>query len=288
MKHSRPSKLSRLREAGFLHAHPDRVRDRGFVEQPDFFDSHDVLQVRYELLRAHLVEGDKIAAVCRRFGVSRQTFYKFLARFLEQGSGGLLPGRPGPKGPSKLSLEVVRFAEEQLSHNTEISGAALASQINSQLGACASSSCSTAVVSDRTRERYERLRDRFVLEGAAGLHQDPLGEWFLRDGFLGLVRRSGDGDWVIHAHQAPRRRWSGRTPHEDRALLEAFRWLTGGDSSSQSVVEKLGGKHESGVVCPRFLKDTREVRNDRIPDRGATQPCETDGPQHLRGVCLPG
>ncbi len=134
MKHSKPSKLNRLREAGLLHAHPERVLDRLFLEQTDFFDSHDVLQVRYELLRAHLVEGDKIAGVCRRFGVSRQTFYKFLARFLEHGSGGLLPGRPGPKGPSKLSLEVMRFAEEQLSLDNEISGAALASQIDSQLG----------------------------------------------------------------------------------------------------------------------------------------------------------
>jgi len=132
VKHSKPSKLSRLREAGLLHAHPDRVRDRLFVEQSDFFDSHDAVQVRYELLRAHLVEGDKIAGVCRRFGVSRQTFYKFLARFLEQGSGGLLPGRPGPKGPSKLSAEVMKFAEEQLSVDKEISGAALASRIDSE------------------------------------------------------------------------------------------------------------------------------------------------------------
>ena len=134
MKHSRPSKLSRLREAGLLHAQPERVRDRLFVEQSDFFDAHDLLQVRYELLRAHLVEGDKIAGVCRRFGVSRQTFYKFLARFLEQGSGGLLPGRPGPKGPSKLSVEVMKFAEEQFSLDKEVSGAALASQIESQFG----------------------------------------------------------------------------------------------------------------------------------------------------------
>ena len=130
----KPSKLSRLREAGLLHSHPEHVRDRLFVERSDFFDVHDLLQVRYELLRAHLVEGDKIAGVCRRFGVSRQTFYKFLARFLEQGSGGLLPGRPGPKGPSKLSVEVMRFAEEQLSLDKEISGAALASRIDSQLG----------------------------------------------------------------------------------------------------------------------------------------------------------
>jgi transposase len=132
MKHSKPSKLSRLREAGLLHAHPDRVRDRLFLGQPDFFDAQDLLQVRYELLRAHLVAGDGIAGVCRRFGVSRQTFYNFLARFLEQGSGGLLPGKPGPKGPSKLSPDVMRFAVEWFARDEEISGAALASQIGSQ------------------------------------------------------------------------------------------------------------------------------------------------------------
>ena len=134
MKRSRSSRQSRLREVGLLHARPGRVSDRRFVEPPDFFDSHDVLQVRYELLRAHLVEGDKIAGACRRFGVSRQTFYKLRAKFLEQGIGGLLPGRPGPKGPYKVSLEVVRFAEDQLGEDTEISGAALASEINLRLG----------------------------------------------------------------------------------------------------------------------------------------------------------
>jgi transposase len=132
--HARRSKLTRLRQAGLLHPHPDRVRDPLFLEHPDFFDSHDLLQVRYELLRAHLADGDKIARLCRRFGVSRQTFYSFLARFLERGSSGLLPGRPGPKGPSKLSHEVARFAERELAGDEDISGALLASRIDAQLG----------------------------------------------------------------------------------------------------------------------------------------------------------
>jgi hypothetical protein len=55
--------LSRLRDAGLMHTQPHRVRDRLFVGPSDFFDSHDVLQVRCELLRAHLVEGDKIAGL---------------------------------------------------------------------------------------------------------------------------------------------------------------------------------------------------------------------------------
>ena len=134
MGHAKPSKLTRLREAGLLHPHPDRIRDSLFLDQADFFDSHDLLQVRYELLRAHLINGDKIAGLCRRFGVSRQTFYNLLAKFLERGSSGLLPGQPGPKGPSKLSREVARFASKELAGGEGISGALLASRINAQLG----------------------------------------------------------------------------------------------------------------------------------------------------------
>ena len=133
MGHAKRSKLTRLRQAGLLHPHPDRVRDPVFLDQPDFFDSHDLLQVHYELLRAHLIAGDKIAGVCQRFGVSRQTFYNLQARFLERGSSGLLPGRPGPKGPSKLSHEVASFAEKELAGDEDISGALLASRIDAQL-----------------------------------------------------------------------------------------------------------------------------------------------------------
>jgi len=131
--HAKRSKLTRLRQAGLLHSHPDRVRDPVFLDQPDFFDSHDLLQVHYELLRSHLSAGDKIAGLCRRFGVSRQTFYNLQARFLERGSSGLLPGRPGPKGPSKLSREVASFAEKELAGDEDISGALLASRIEAQL-----------------------------------------------------------------------------------------------------------------------------------------------------------
>jgi len=131
--HAKQSKRSRLREAGLLYPHPDRIRDPLFLDQPDFFDSHDLLQVHYELLRSHLIDGGKIAGLCRRFGVSRQTFYNLLARFLERGSSGLLPGRPGPKGPSKLSPEVASFAKKELAGEEDISGARLASRIDAQL-----------------------------------------------------------------------------------------------------------------------------------------------------------
>lgn len=132
MKAPKSSKLRRLKEAGLLHQDPALVRDPLFLQSPEFFDSHDLLQVRYEALRSHLVDGKKVVGLCQRFGVSRQTFYTLLEKFVEQGSAGLLPGRPGPKGPSKLSADVLSFARGKYERDPEISGAVLARQIESK------------------------------------------------------------------------------------------------------------------------------------------------------------
>ena len=80
-----------------LNANPEQVRDPLFEKSSDFFDPQDNLQVRYEMLRAHLVDGGSVSGVCQRFGVSRQTFYKLQEKFLDEGTTGLLPQQPGPK-----------------------------------------------------------------------------------------------------------------------------------------------------------------------------------------------
>jgi len=128
------SKLRQLKQAGLLHPRPAQVRDPLFTEHPDFFDPYDLLQVRYESLRAHLVDGDQVVRVCKRFGTSRQTFYTILQKFVEKGSSGLLPDKPGPKGPLKLSVDVLRFAGTQYNHHPEVSGAALAAVIAAKFG----------------------------------------------------------------------------------------------------------------------------------------------------------
>ncbi len=107
------SKRTQLREAGLLNPQPDNVRDPLFEQAPEFLDTEDLLQVRYEMLRAHLVERDAIASICQRFGVSRQTFYNLQAKFCSYGTAGLLPKRPGPKGPRKLTAEVLAFVSER-------------------------------------------------------------------------------------------------------------------------------------------------------------------------------
>ena len=101
-------KALELKRTGTLHPHPDSVADALFKENP-FFDPRDLLQVRYEMLRRHRVEGVSIVDVAVTFGVSRPTVYQAQAAFQQAGLGGLLPKRRGPKQGHKLSVEVVEY-----------------------------------------------------------------------------------------------------------------------------------------------------------------------------------
>jgi transposase len=97
-----------LASYGALHPHPERVRDPLF-QGSDFFDPRDLVQVRYESLRRHLVDGQAVAGVARAFGMSRQMFYLLARSFREGGLVGLLPRKRGPKGARKGSDEILAY-----------------------------------------------------------------------------------------------------------------------------------------------------------------------------------
>jgi len=132
MEDRKTRKRENLREAGVLNPKPERIQDPLFLESPDFFDTQDDLQVRYEMLRAHLVDGDNVSAVCRRFGVSRQTFYNLQEKYLSEGTPGLLAKRPGPKGPSKLTEDVLSFVKQRLQTDASISTLQLLTQVQKE------------------------------------------------------------------------------------------------------------------------------------------------------------
>lgn len=125
-------KYARLKQAGLFNEEAERIRDELFLEHEDFFDAYDLLQVRYELLRGHLIEGRSVVRLCECYGISRQTFYNLLEKFQEGGCAGLFPQRPGPKGASKLTPEVLSFVCGELERNAEISGAKLSSAIEAR------------------------------------------------------------------------------------------------------------------------------------------------------------
>ena len=108
---SRPDvKTQALREAGALHPHPEVVRDEVFLSHP-FFDPRDRVQVKYEMVRRHRIEGRPVTEVAARFGVSRQAFYEAAAAFEAHGIPGLVPKRPGPKRAHKCTEAVVDYVE---------------------------------------------------------------------------------------------------------------------------------------------------------------------------------
>ena len=106
-----PAKSKALRDSGTLNPHPEAVRSELF--QMDFFDPYDLAQVKYEMLRAHSVDEDPVAEVCRQFGLSRESFYQIERAFHELGFCAFLPRKRGRKGPVKLRGEVLEFAVAQ-------------------------------------------------------------------------------------------------------------------------------------------------------------------------------
>ena len=97
------SKRERLRELGGLNPHPERIRAPWF-RSGDFFDPHDLIQAKYEMLRHVQVDGASKAEAAALFGMSRPTFYQAEAAFASEGLAGLLPRQRGPiRGSWKTS-----------------------------------------------------------------------------------------------------------------------------------------------------------------------------------------
>ena len=97
-----------LAREGALNPHPEAIRDPLFTGNP-FFDPKDLVQVRYEMVRRHSVDGGSISDVATAFGVSRPTFYKAQGALAAAGLVGLVPRPRGPKAGHKISDEVVTF-----------------------------------------------------------------------------------------------------------------------------------------------------------------------------------
>jgi transposase len=119
MKRTETSKPSRavdakaevLRRQGTLHPNPHAVQDEAF-RHGEFFDPRDLVQVRYEMLRRHQIDGNAVTEVAVAFGVSRQAYYMTEAAFEESGIAGLLPRRRGPRRAHKCTDEILDFVEQ--------------------------------------------------------------------------------------------------------------------------------------------------------------------------------
>jgi transposase len=108
---TRSSRRTRLEEAGLLHANPAAVSAVLFDGSIPFFLAEDKVQVKYEMLRAHVVDGVSVKAAAGTHGYSRAAFYLVGSAFEESGMAGLADERRGRRGPLKLTPEIVGFIE---------------------------------------------------------------------------------------------------------------------------------------------------------------------------------
>ena len=127
------AKTQALQEEGTLNAAPEKVSDPKFQES-EFFDSRDVVQVKYEMLRRVFAENVSVTEAAEEYGVSRPTYYQAKASFDEVGIAGLVPKKRGPRGPHKLHDDVLAFLEKQRTPGESIRARELARLVRERFG----------------------------------------------------------------------------------------------------------------------------------------------------------
>lgn len=127
------TKRKALQTTGTLNPRAAQVRHPLF-QKSSFFDPEDLLQLKYETLRALEVEHCPIAKAARDFGLSRPTIYEAHLQFQQQGLEGLLPHKRGPKAAHKLTEEILHYFQEQMAAEPELKAEELVRRVRQRYG----------------------------------------------------------------------------------------------------------------------------------------------------------
>jgi transposase len=122
------AKRRALQEQGVLNPNPAAVHDTLFCTH-EFFDPRDLVQVKYEMVRRVRVEGQTVTEAALAFGFSRLSFYHAQATLKREGLAGLVPKKPGPKGPHKLTEEIMTYLAQVRIHDPSISSTELTKRV---------------------------------------------------------------------------------------------------------------------------------------------------------------
>ena len=126
-------KIEALQSRGALNRNPQKVHHLLFAEHV-FFDPRDLVQLKYEAIRAVDLDGCSIAQASADFGLSRPTIYQAQENFRQEGLGGLLPQKRGPKKARKLTPAVRLYLEELVGTEPHLKAPALAARIRKRFG----------------------------------------------------------------------------------------------------------------------------------------------------------
>lgn len=128
-------KTESLKKYSALNPHPQKVAEKMFSDSTlEFFDPRDLVQVKYEMLRAVEKEGRSVKHASETFGFSRPAFYQAQALFRQGGVVGLVKNRPGPKSASKLTGDILAFIDAKVKDGKPLRARKLAPLIREKFG----------------------------------------------------------------------------------------------------------------------------------------------------------
>lgn len=107
-----------MKKNGTYNHHSQKVCAGIFKENP-FFDPHDIMQVKYEMLRAVEKDNIDVSAAAKAFGFSRVSFYQIKNDYEQEGVVGLMPQKRGPRGSRKITDDDVDFARKLVVNYTK-------------------------------------------------------------------------------------------------------------------------------------------------------------------------
>lgn len=129
------NKTESLKKYGALNPHPQKVSEELFSDSSlDFFDPRDLVQVKYEMLRAVEKQGHSVKQVSEAFGFSRPSFYQAQSHFKQRGVTGLVKMRPGPKSAHKITDDILAFIEGKTKEGKPLRARKLAPLIKEKFG----------------------------------------------------------------------------------------------------------------------------------------------------------
>jgi len=134
-KQPKDDKTESLKKYGAFNPHPQKVVEETFSDSAlEFFDPRDLVQVKYEMLRAVEKEGRSVKHASKAYGFSRPAFYQAQSQFKQGGVTGLVKKRPGPKSAHKLTADILAFIEQKIEEGKPLRSRRLVPLIKEKFG----------------------------------------------------------------------------------------------------------------------------------------------------------
>jgi transposase len=106
----------------------------GIFKTCPFFDRMDIVQVKYEMIRAVSNAEGSVAKISGTYGFSRKSYYQTAKAFQSSGLCALIPKKTGPKKPHKLNGEAAAFVDSFLANHINSKSKEISAALKAETG----------------------------------------------------------------------------------------------------------------------------------------------------------